>query len=299
MNKTIKDWQSLGEYIAFGPLQHKVYLRDIGVKNATPDRTLMLLHGFPESSYSFHKVITGLAQRFDRIVLFDMIGYGLSDKPKKDYSYSLLEQADLALNVWHYFGIEGGHLLAHDMGTSVACELLFRSEHNLLPAWFHNGFQSITFTNGSIVMAFSKLRIAQKILLSRFGASFSRLISYPIFAHQVRSAQGNDRLMESDLQLLWAFNALQDGHRKSYLTIKYIQDRYRFEHCRWLPALQQSKLPINFCWGDQDQVAQIAMAQHLSSTICPQARLEIMPGLGHFGQLGSPNDWVSHILKCY
>ncbi len=55
-----------------------------------------------------------------------MLGYGLSDKPDHGYSYSLIEQADVALHVWRALGVKGGHVLSHDMGTSVLTELVAR-----------------------------------------------------------------------------------------------------------------------------------------------------------------------------
>ena len=51
--------------------------------------------------------------KLHRIVLFDFPGFGQSDKPA-DYSYSLFEQADVALEVWRSLGVSGGHLLGHD-----------------------------------------------------------------------------------------------------------------------------------------------------------------------------------------
>ena len=81
-------WFQKGEHIEVGPFKHKVFLQDYG-RAATPaNETLLLLHGFPESSYSYHKVINGLPKRFNRIIVFGMLGYGLSDKPTEDYTYS-------------------------------------------------------------------------------------------------------------------------------------------------------------------------------------------------------------------
>lgn len=299
MSPNLQAWRSSGHFISYGPLEHQLFVKEIGLSNASADNTLLLLHGFPESAYSYHAVLDGLSERFDRIVLFDMIGYGFSDKPVENYSYSLLEQADTALKVWQELDVKGGHLLAHDMGTSVAAELLFRHQTDLLPAWFSAGFQSVTFTNGSLLMAYSKLRIAQRILLSSFGRQFGKLVNYPIFAHQIRSAHGNNDLSEQTIKDFWELNRLKDGHKKSWLTIKYIKDRYKFEHCRWLPALSKAKLPIHFCWGDADQVARVEMAHALKNDICPQAKLTIMKGLGHFGQLGKPEQWVTAVLKGY
>ena len=72
----LQAWQERGSYISFGPFGHQVFAMDLGDRKATVDRTLLLIHGFPESSYSYHAVIDGLLSHFDRIVLYDMLGYG-------------------------------------------------------------------------------------------------------------------------------------------------------------------------------------------------------------------------------
>lgn len=298
-DQTIREWKLSGSFIELEPFYHRVFVVQIGSVAADPKDTLLLLHGFPESSFSYHKVIPGLLQRFDRIVLFDMLGYGFSDKPVTNYTYSLFEQADLALQVWNHFNIQGGHLLAHDMGDSVATELCSRHVFNLMPEWFRGGFQSATFTNGSMVLDLAKLRITQKILLSRYGHLLRKIPTYNIFKQQVLSAHGNNNLKEEDINHLWKLNTLQDGHQKTYLTIKYLNDRKRFEKTRWLPALSLLDIPIHLCWGDEDAVAKVEMAYYLKSEICPNAQLTIMEGLGHFCQLGSPEKWNSCVLAFY
>ena len=142
----LKQWESEGRYLTTVLFQHKVFCKDCGNPAAPPDRTLLLLHGFPESSFSFHKVVEGLAKLFDRVVLFDFPGYGLSDKPLANYTYSLFEQADVALQVWKERGVTGGHVLSHDMGDSVHTELVARHVSGRLPAWLSAGLQSVTFT---------------------------------------------------------------------------------------------------------------------------------------------------------
>ena len=158
----LQNWESGGHYLKVNTFGHQVFYKEFGNSNADSDKTLLLLHGFPESSYSFHKVIPGLSEIFDRIVVFDMLGYGLSDKPSENYTYSLFEQADVALQVWKHLGIKGGHLLSHDMGDSVATELMTRHVYDILPNWFSAGFHSFTFTNGSMVLELAKLRITPK-----------------------------------------------------------------------------------------------------------------------------------------
>lgn len=299
MSPKLSEWKESGEYISYGSFQHQLFVKQIGDPTAVADKTLLLIHGFPESSYSYHSVVNGLLQVFDRIVLFDMLGYGLSDKPIKDYTYSLFEQADTVFQVWKHFGIKGGHMLSHDMGDSVATEIVARHENGLMPAWFSDGLKSLTFTNGSMILELAKLRITQKILLSKYGSVLKNLTTFQLFNQQVRSAHGNQNLSAEEIQILWEGNTLQDGHRKTYLTIKYLNDRKRFEKTRWLPALTQTKLPIHICWGDEDAVAKVEMAYYLKEHICKDATLTIMKGLGHFCQLGSPEKWLKYVVAFY
>lgn len=295
----LQAWEANGEYITYGPFHHKLFVKQLGDSRASSAKTLLLLHGFPESSYSYHAVLEGMLKKFDRIILFDLLGYGWSDKPLENYSYSLLEQADTVFEVWKHFNIKGGHLLSHDMGDSIATEILARHENGLLPVWFSDGLQSLTFTNGGMVLEFAKLRIGQKILLSRYGSLFGHITSLSIFGQQLRSAHGNQNLSKKEIQALWDSNTLQDGHKKAHLTIKYLKDRKQFEKTRWLPALAQTTLPIHICWGDADAVARVAIAHHLKNEVCKNATLTIMQELGHFCQLGNPEKWVKAVSTFY
>jgi len=299
MSPQLSTWKNSGEYIFYSSFQHQLFDKQLGNSNASTEKTLLLIHGFPESSYSYHAVVDGLLEKFDRIILFDMLGYGLSDKPTKNYTYSLFEQADTVFEVWKHFNIKGGHLLSHDMGDSVSTEIVARHENGLMPAWFSEGLQSLTFTNGSMVLELASLRITQKILLSNYGYLMKNLSTFTIFNQQIRSAHGNENLSADEINVLWEANTLQDGHKKSYLTIKYLNDRKRFEKTRWLPALAQTKLPIHICWGNEDAVAKVEMAHYLKEKICKNATLTIMEGLGHFCQLGSPEKWVKYVSNFY
>ena len=299
MSPQLTNWKASGEYIPYGPFKHQLFVKQLGAINASPDKTLLLIHGFPESSYSYHGIVEGMLKTFDKIVLFDMLGYGLSDKPTENYTYSLFEQADTVLQVWKHFGIKGGHVLSHDMGDSVLTEIVARHENDQMPAWFSEGIQSLTFTNGSMVLELADLRITQKILLSKYGYLMKNVTTFKIFDQQVRSAHGNQNLSAEEIQVLWEGNTLQDGNQKTYLTIKYLNDRKRFEKTRWLPALGQTKLPVHICWGNEDAVARVEMAHYLKQNVCKNARLTIMEGVGHFCQMGSPEKWVNAVSEFY
>ena len=62
----------------------------------------------------------------------DFLGFGLSDKPRP-HRYSLSEQANLVQQVVAETTTDPVVLIAHDMGTSVATELLARDLDGRLP----------------------------------------------------------------------------------------------------------------------------------------------------------------------
>lgn len=301
MNTELVAWGESGNSLEIAPLGHRVFYKDLGDKTASADDTLLLIHGFPESSFSFHKVVHGLQDHFKRVVLLDLPGYGFSDKPDGEYSYSLVPQADAAMSIWQHLGISGGHILSHDMGTSVLTEIVARYVNQQLPAWFSEGIKSLTFTNGSMVLELASLRVMQKLLLNKtIGPLLSKASRYSLFRKTIISAHGTP-IDESDIELLWQNCVMRDGHKKNHHIIRYLNDRKRFEKTRWLPALgiASKTLATHICWGTADQVARVEMAQYLKDRVCPNATLTLMPGAGHFCQLGSPELWVDSVLAFY
>ena len=81
---------------------------------------VLLLHGFPQSSYAWREIITPLVAAGYRVIMPDMRGYGLSDKPRaaKEYTSSILV-SDMK-NLLAALGHDRAHVVGHDWGGVVA-----------------------------------------------------------------------------------------------------------------------------------------------------------------------------------
>src|SRR5262249_43265452 len=149
------------------------------VDEGSSDETILLLHGFPTSSHDWSRVWESLTARH-RVITFDFPGYGLSAKPE-DYGYSLFEQADVVELLLRERGVERAHVCAHDMGTSVATELLARREAKLL----HFEIDRLILMNGSVHAELAHLTPAQKLLRrSILGPLFARVANATTFRLQ-------------------------------------------------------------------------------------------------------------------
>lgn len=289
----LRAWRQRGELKPATPLGHQAFTIDQGDAKAPAGSTAVLLHGFPESSYSYSGVFPLLAGRFERVFSFDFIGFGFSDKPAEGFAYSLIEQADVALRLIREGGITGCHFIAHDMGDSVMTEILARLNENR-PDWFTDGLQSVTFTNGSMVLGDARLRVGQRALVSPLGPLLARMTdSLTIFEKQVVSAQGNDRLTEE--QITDMYSASTTGAPRGLMAqlIGYLRERRLFERSRWLPAVRDCSAPVQICWGADDAVAPVAIARRLKAEVKPEAKLTEIEGLGHFAQIQDPAAWFA------
>ena len=104
---------------------HRVFTIDAPSIGAEVHEPLLVLHGFPTSSFDYAAILDRL-RAGRRVLLFDGLGYGLSAKP--DLHYTLALQADLAAAFVDEVGISRLALLTHDVGDTVGGELLARRE---------------------------------------------------------------------------------------------------------------------------------------------------------------------------
>lgn len=88
---------------------------------------VLLLHGFPESWYSWRHQFEPLAKAGYRAVAPDMRGYGLSDKPADIEDYNQVEVTNDIINLIAALGYDQAIVIGHDWGAPTAwnCALLY------------------------------------------------------------------------------------------------------------------------------------------------------------------------------
>lgn len=283
-------WLARGSLVRLG--RREVFVLDTwGARPSPPAEGVLVLHGFPTSSHDWHRALpalTGGAATERRVVLFDLPGYGLSEKPL-DYSYSLLEQAEVAILVARSAGLRRVHLIAHDMGTSVACELVARRELGLLPF----ELASLSLSNGSVHLDLAHLTPSQRLLRSRLGGTFARLARPTTFRAQLRRICAVP-VAASDLDAMWAQLRHRDGYLRLPRIISYLDERVRFAR-RWIGALERLDVPALVLWGREDPVAVAAIAEALAGEI-PGARLRWLEGVGHYPMLEAPGPFADALV---
>jgi pimeloyl-ACP methyl ester carboxylesterase len=243
---------------------------------------VLVLHGFPTSSHDWHRVLDRFARR-RRVVLPDLLGFGLSDKP--DQRYSLFEQADLVEAVAGDLGLDEVALLTHDMGDSVGGELLARS----LDGTLSFGVTSRVLTNGSVYIDMAHLTDGQQLLLSLPDERLADRLGRDALVDALRGTFAPGAVVPDDDVQLAAELILRDGgDRLLPRTIRYVEERREHEG-RWTGAIERHPSPLTIVWGDVDPIAIWPMAERVHAAR-PDATLVRLRDVGHYPMLEAPDE---------
>jgi len=279
LTSVLHSWMAGGHFVHLDGVEMFYRASHRGNQNR---RWLVCFHGFPTSSWDWHLLLPHLEETH-RVLVFDFPGYGFSGKPV-NRDYSLKRQLDVALELMNFLEIRTFDLLAHDMGNSVACELLRRREKGDCSV----DLQSLTLLNGGIYMDLHRPVFTQRLLRTPIiGAVTAKLTSWWIFRLQYSRVYADPgQFDEEHYQSQWALLLNNGGRGTLHKIAGYMKERTRMgEH--WTGPLHRLDLPIKVIWGRLDPIAVYAIAQKLCANN-KNADLTTLDEIGHYPQLEAP-----------
>jgi epoxide hydrolase 4 len=94
----------------------RLHYAEAGAQNS---ELVILLHGFPEFSYSWRHQLPVLGEKY-HVIAPDMRGYNLSDKPTRVEDYDIEPLASDVIQLIDHFGAQLATVIGHDWGAGVA-----------------------------------------------------------------------------------------------------------------------------------------------------------------------------------
>jgi pimeloyl-ACP methyl ester carboxylesterase len=266
---------------------HPIVFHEVGAGPA-----LLLIHGFPTCSWDWHRIWETLASSH-RLVAADMIGFGLSAKPR-DHLYSIFDQADLHEGLLVSLDVERVHILAHDYGDTVAQELLARFVERRDARRPGPAIESVCFLNGGLFPEAQRPLPVQKLLAGPLGGLLGPLVGERTFRRSFRRIFGpRTRPSRRELAEHWSLLSHGDGRKVVHRILRYLHER-GVHRQRWVGVLQRPPVPLRFVVGLEDPVSGRAMARRYRELV-PDADVVELPGVGHYPQLESP----AELLRIY
>ncbi len=278
---SIEQWRSQARHFEFDGLR-------IAYWTAGSGKPLLMVHGFPTAAWDWAPIWDKMSAGHN-LVAADMIGFGLSDKPRTDYS--IHRQADMQLALLDHLGITEFDALVHDYGVSVGQELLARQHEGSGAACLGK----MVFLNGGIFPDLHRPRPIQTLGISPLGFLVSRMLNRKGFGKSFSAVFGPEtQPSDQELDEFWSLIAEQDGNLIFHKLLHYIGDR-RANEARWVGVLKHVQDRIGLINGALDPVSGEHAYRHWVQYL-PGAKHHLLPRIGHYPQVEAPSEVLAIAL---
>lgn len=275
---------------------HQIFIHTSG-PDAGDGRGVLIIHGYPGSSWDWQGVVEHIGGQA-RVVVSDMRGFGMSEKPLDGTylsNYTLQLQADIYEGVAREEGLTSVVLVAHDMGQSVGLELMARQEEGRLPFRIRHAI----LTDGSTLVDMIQLAEMQKKLLAQPDVAATEDLDFGDFMEGLRPTFGTDFTASGDLDEALVAQAHQvfynHGSRVQAQILRYLKER-KETFDRWSRTFFTfQSAPMSLLWGVEDPVAVIAMADRVKKER-PYTDLYKLEGVAHWPSIEVPEYFGDAII---
>jgi pimeloyl-ACP methyl ester carboxylesterase len=268
----------------------RLFYREAGPADAP---VLVLLHGFPTSSFMFRGLIPALADRY-HVIAPDHLGFGLSDAPSPDeFDYTFDALAELTEGLLSQLGVSRYAVYVQDYGAPIGWRLILNQPDaitaiitqngNAYEAGFVESFWETVWAYHREQTPDTEAAIRQALTLEAIkwqyltGVPDETVVSPDTWHHDFNlvSRPGNDRVQLA-LFLDYASNPPLYPRLHEYLRAR--------------------QTPLLAVWGEGDEIFGPAGARAFADDL-PDARIYLLEG-GHF-LLESALDEVTELIRAF
>jgi pimeloyl-ACP methyl ester carboxylesterase len=251
---------------------------------------LLLIHGYPTSSWDWSFIWDGLRPHF-RLAAMDMLGFGLSEKPR-DIHYAIAMQADFQEALLAHLGAGAAHVFTHDYGNTVGQELLARENEGALSF----SIKSMAFLNGGLFPEQHRARPIQKLGLTPLGFLLGLLLTEEKLRKSFDEIYGPaTKASNEEIAAHWSFITANGGKRVLHKLLSYIPQR-RANRARWVGALQAARVPLRLIDGGADPVSGAHLYHYYKEQV-PNADAVLFESIGHYPHTEAPDRVLAAFLE--
>jgi pimeloyl-ACP methyl ester carboxylesterase len=259
----------------------------IAYRDAGQGPPLLLIHGMAGSSATWRAIIPQLSKKY-RVIAPDLLGHGMSAKPRGDYSLGAF--AVFLRDLLDELGVHGATVIGQSLGGGIAMQFAYQ----------HRDYCERLALIGS-----GGLGPDLSPMLRLLSAPGAELVLPVVAPHSVLNL-GNKLgswLTSAGIQApragqMWqAYSSLSDSAgRQAFLrTLRSVVD-HRGQAVSALNKLHLTAgLPIALIWGDRDRIIPVSHA-YAAHDALTGSRLEVLEGIGHFPHVEAPTA-VADILE--
>jgi len=270
--------------------QHRIYVRDY--PGAEP--TIILMHGLPDNVHLYDRLYPHLSPP-RRVVAFDFLGWGSSDKPS-GYPYTADNQVGDLDAVITELRLEQFTLVAHDASGPPAIDWALAHPERLVGLVLLNTYycEMPTLRAPEAVWLFSTpvVRNIARPVAEMFGNAIMRRV----FRWQVGKFFRDEKVRREFLPLLYQqFDATPSALPAFFGLNADLLPAVR-ARTAMIPQMKKFRRPARIIFGDADPYLNRGVAQKFHE-LFPGSELFLIPTARHFVQMDEPEQVAKLILE--
>ncbi len=239
--------------------------------------TIVLLHGFPSSSYQFHDLIPLLADRF-RVIAPDYPGMGYSEAPSPTVLRPTFDDVAMAIDAFIAQCAPGPLIFyLHDIGGPIGMRIATAHPERIAGLIFQNFTISVEGWNPERLKVYERLggpETPEKLAETEQFATVER----DMFLHK-KGARQPDALNPDN----WAIDAyaFSIAENRVFMSRLFMNLTTNIQHYpEWFAYLKDRQPKTLIVWGRNDPLILPAGAEFVKQVV-PAADLRYFDG-GHF-----------------
>jgi pimeloyl-ACP methyl ester carboxylesterase len=266
----------------------RLFYREAG-NPAAP--AVVLLHGFPTSSYMFRHLIPALADRY-RVIAPDHLGFGLSDAPPVDeFDYTFDALTDLTAGLLRTVGVDRFAMYVQDYGAPIGWRLALRDPSAIAAIISQNGNG---YDAGFVESFWKVVQAYQQEQTAETEAPVRQFLTLDATRWQYLTGVADETLV--DPESWYHDHALLSRPGNDLVQLKLFRDYAT--NAPMYPRLHEyfrdSRVPLLAVWGRGDEIFGPAGAEAFADDL-PDAEIHLLDG-GHF-LLESACDDVAQLIR--
>ena len=266
----------------------RIFYREAGRPDAP---VLVLLHGFPTSSFMFRELIPRLADSH-RVIAPDHLGFGLSDAPPiEEFDYTFDALADLTEGLIDQLGVTRYAIYVHDYGAPIGWRLALRHPQSITAIITQNGNG---YDEGFVESFWTTVWDYQREQTPVTEAAIRTALSVDGIRWQYVTGVRDETLVSPDTWLHDAVLVARPGNDQ--IQLKLFRDyatnppMYPVLHT----YLRSSRVPVLAVWGEADPIFGPDGARAFGKD-SPAAEIHLLEG-GHF-LLETAGEEVAELIR--